>query len=403
MTESTSARFPRLVLAKGREKSLLRRHPWVFSGAISRMEGKARLGETIDIVDAQGKWLARGAFSPESQIRARVWTFDKDELIDIAFFTRRLQQAQQWRDWLAERDGLDSYRLIAGESDGLPGVTIDRFGNFLVLQLLSAGAEYQRAAIISALQTLYPQCSIYDRSDVAVRKKEGLALAQGPVVGELPPDLLPIQENGMKLYVDIKAGHKTGYYLDQRDSRLATRRYVADKRVLNCFSYTGGFAVSALMGNCRQVVSVDTSQEALDVAKKNVELNKLDLSKAEFIRDDVFKLLRKYRDQGETFDVIVMDPPKFVENKGQLQGACRGYKDINMLAIQLLNPGGVLLTFSCSGLMTTDLFQKIIADAAIDAGRDVQFIEQFRQAADHPVIAPYPEGLYLKGFACRVM
>ena len=403
MTESTSARFPRLVLAKGREKSLLRRHPWVFSGAVSRMEGKSRPGETIDIADAQGKWLARGAFSPESQIRARVWTFDKDELIDIAFFTRRLQQAQQWRDWLAERDGLDSYRLIAGESDGLPGVTIDRFGNFLVLQLLSAGAEYQRAAIISALQTLYPQCSIYDRSDVAVRKKEGLALAQGPVVGELPPDLLPIQENGMKLYVDIKAGHKTGYYLDQRDSRLATRRYVADKRVLNCFSYTGGFAVSALMGNCRQVVSVDTSQEALDVAKKNVELNKLDLSKAEFIRDDVFKLLRKYRDQGETFDVIVMDPPKFVENKGQLQGACRGYKDINMLAIQLLNPGGVLLTFSCSGLMTTDLFQKIIADAAIDAGRDVQFIEQFRQAADHPVIAPYPEGLYLKGFACRVM
>ena len=403
MTESTSARFPRLVLAKGREKSLLRRHPWVFSGAVSRMEGKSRPGETIDIVDAQGKWLARGAFSPESQIRARVWTFDKDELIDIAFFTRRLQQAQQWRDWLAERDGLDSYRLIAGESDGLPGVTIDRFGNFLVLQLLSAGAEYQRAAIISALQTLYPQCSIYDRSDVAVRKKEGLALAQGPVVGELPPDLLPIQENGMKLYVDIKAGHKTGYYLDQRDSRLATRRYVADKRVLNCFSYTGGFAVSALMGNCRQVGSVDTSQEALDVAKKNVELNKLDLSKAEFIRDDVFKLLRKYRDQGETFDGIVMDPPKFVENNGQLQGACRGYKDINMLAIQLLNPGGVLLTFSCSGLMTTDLFQKIIADAAIDAGRDVQFIEQFRQAADHPVIAPYPEGLYLKGFACRVM
>ncbi|AKL12741.1 TPA: 23S rRNA (cytosine(1962)-C(5))-methyltransferase RlmI [Kluyvera intermedia] len=403
MTESTSARFPRLVLAKGREKSLLRRHPWVFSGAVSRMEGKARLGETIDIVDAQGKWLARGAFSPESQIRARVWTFDKNEVIDIAFFTRRLQQAQQWRDWLAQRDGLDSYRLIAGESDGLPGVTIDRFGNFLVLQLLSAGAEYQRAAIISALQTLYPQCSIYDRSDVAVRKKEGLELAQGPVVGELPPELLPIEENGMKLYVDIKAGHKTGYYLDQRDSRLATRRYVADKRVLNCFSYTGGFAVSALMGNCRQVMSVDTSQEALDVARKNVELNQLDLSKADFIRDDVFKLLRKFRDQGEKFDVIVMDPPKFVENKSQLQGACRGYKDINMLAIQLLNPGGVLLTFSCSGLMTTDLFQKIIADAAIDAGRDVQFIEQFRQAADHPVIAPYPEGLYLKGFACRVM
>lgn len=183
----------------------------------------------------------------------------------------------------------------------------------------------------------------------------------------------------------------------------ATRRYVENKRVLNCFSYTGGFAVSALMGGCSQVVSVDTSQEALDIARQNVELNKLDLSKAEFVRDDVFKLLRTYRDRGEKFDVIVMDPPKFVENKSQLMGACRGYKDINMLAIQLLNEGGVLLTFSCSGLMTSDLFQKIIADAAIDAGRDVQFIEQFRQAADHPVIATYPEGLYLKGFACRVM
>ncbi|EKM5759272.1 23S rRNA (cytosine(1962)-C(5))-methyltransferase RlmI [Cronobacter turicensis] len=393
----------RLVLAKGREKSLLRRHPWVFSGAVARMEGKAAPGETIDIVDHQGKWLARAALSPASQIRARVWTFDPNETIDIAFFTRRLTQAQQWRDWLAKKDGLDSYRLIAGESDGLPGVTIDRFGNFLVLQLLSAGAEYQRPALVSALQACYPECSIYDRSDVAVRKKEGMELAQGPVSGELPPDLLAIEEHGMKLLVDIKGGHKTGYYLDQRDSRFATRRYVEDKRVLNCFSYTGGFAVSALIGGCRQVISVDTSQDALDVAKQNVELNQLDLSKAEFVRDDVFKLLRKYRDQGETFDVIVMDPPKFVENKSQLHGACRGYKDINMLAIQLLNPGGILLTFSCSGLMTTDLFQKIVADAATDAGRDVQFIEQFRQAADHPVIASYPEGLYLKGFACRVM
>ena len=403
MTESTIPHYPRLVLAKGREKSLLRRHPWVFSRAVARMEGKANLGETVDIVDHQGKWLARGAFSPASQIRARVWSFDKSESIDIDFFTRRLQKALTWRDWLAKKDGLDSYRLIAGESDGLPGVTIDRFGNFLVLQLLSAGAEYQRAALISALQIVFPDCAIYDRSDVAVRKKEGMALTQGPVTGELPPALLPIEEHGMKLLVDIQHGHKTGYYLDQRDSRLATRRYVENQRVLNCFSYTGGFAVSALMGGCRQVVSVDTSQEALDIARQNVELNKLDLSKAEFVRDDVFKLLRAYRDRGEKFDVIVMDPPKFVENKSQLMGACRGYKDINMLAIQLLNPGGVLLTFSCSGLMTTDLFQKIIADAAIDAGRDVQFIEQFRQAADHPVIATYPEGLYLKGFACRIM
>ena len=393
----------RLHLAKGREKSLLRRHPWVFSGAVQRVEGKALSGETIDILDSQGKWLARGAYSPESQIRARVWTFQQDEEINIDFFIRRLQQAQSWRDWVAQRDGLDGYRLIAGESDGLPGITIDRFQNFLVLQLLSAGAEYQRPALLSALQHCYPECSIYDRSDVAVRKKEGLPLAQGPVLGDLPPELLPITEHGMKLLVDIQQGHKTGFYLDQRDSRVAARNYSAGRRVLNCFSYTGAFAVSALMGGCEQVISVDTSQAALDIAKQNVELNKLDLSKAEFVRDDVFQLLRNYRAQGEKFDLIIMDPPKFVENKNQLASACRGYKDINMLALQLLNPGGILLSFSCSGLMPTDLFQKILADAAVDAERDVQFIEQFRQAADHPVIATYPEGLYLKGFACRVM
>ncbi|CAI1793013.1 23S rRNA (cytosine(1962)-C(5))-methyltransferase RlmI [Serratia fonticola] len=393
----------RLILAKGREKSLLRRHPWIFSGAVLRVEGKAQSGETIDIHDSQGKWLARGAYSPESQIRARVWTFKQDEDIDIAFFINRLQQAQSWRDWVAKRDGLDGYRLIAGESDGMPGITIDRFQNFLVLQLLSAGAEYQRAPLLSALQHRYPDCAIYDRSDVAVRKKEGLPLTQGPVLGDLPPALLPITEHGMKLLVDIQQGHKTGFYLDQRDSRLAARNYSAGRRVLNCFSYTGAFAVSALMGGCEQVISVDTSQAALDIAKQNVELNQLDLSKAEFVRDDVFQLLRNYRTQGEKFDLIIMDPPKFVENKNQLASACRGYKDINMLAFQLLNPGGILLSFSCSGLMPTDLFQKILADAAVDAGRDVQFVEQFRQAADHPVIATYPEGLYLKGFACRVM
>lgn len=393
----------RLFLAKGREKSLLRRHPWVFSGAVTRVEGKANSGDTIDIVDSQGKWLARGAYSPSSQIRARVWTFRQDEDIDIEFFVRRLQQAQSWRNWIAKRDGLDGYRLIAGESDGLPGITIDRFQNFLVLQLLSAGAEYQRAPLLAALQKCYPECAIWDRSDVAVRKKEGLELTQGHVIGAEPPALLPIQEHGMSLLVDIKQGHKTGFYLDQRDSRLAARKYAEGRKVLNCFSYTGAFAVSALMGGCEKVTNVDTSQDALDIARQNVELNNLDLSKAEFVREDVFQLLRKYRTEGVQFDMIVMDPPKFVENKSQLASACRGYKDINMLALQLLRPGGILLSFSCSGLLPTELFQKILADAALDANREIQFVEQFRQAADHPVIGSYPEGLYLKGFACVVM
>ena len=393
----------RLFLAKGREKSLLRRHPWVFSGAVTRVEGNAVSGETIDVCDFQGKWLARAAFSPQSQIRARVWTFDQQESVDRDFFINRLQTAQQWRTLLAKRDDLTGYRLIAGESDGMPGITIDRFQNFIVLQLLSAGAEYQRANLVAALQHCYPECAIYDRSDVAVRKKEGLPLTQGSVVGEEPPALLPIREHGMQILVDIKEGHKTGFYLDQRDSRLAARRFAANAKVLNCFSYTGAFAVSALMGGCEHVISVDTSQAALDVARQNVELNQLDLSKAEFVRDDVFQLLRKYRDEGRKFDLIIMDPPKFVENKSQLAGACRGYKDINMLALNRLSSGGILLSFSCSGLMPIELFQKILADAALDAGRDVQFIEQYRQAADHPVIASYPEGLYLKGFACRVI
>ncbi len=393
----------RLFLAKGREKSLLRRHPWIFSGAVQRMEGKVDSGETIDICDDKGKWLARAAYSPQSQIRARVWSFNPEEEIDVAFFVRRLNAAQRFRDLLAARDGIDAYRLIAGESDGLPGITIDRYGDFLVLQLLSAGAEYQRATLIQALQQCYPACTLYDRSDVAVRKKEGLEPTRGLVTGDTPPLLLTICEHDMKILVDIAEGHKTGFYLDQRDSRLAARKYAANRRVLNCFSYTGAFSVSVLKGNCSHVVSVDTSQHVLDIASQNVALNGLDSSRAEFVRDDVFQLLRRYREEGRQFDLIIMDPPKFVENKNQLASACRGYKDINMLAMQLLAPEGILMTFSCSGLMTTDLFQKIIADAALDAHRDVQFIEQFRQAADHPVIAPYPEGLYLKGFACRVL
>lgn len=393
----------RIILAKGREKSLLRRHPWIFSGAIERVEGKPLSGETLDVFDKGGNWLARAAWSADSQIRGRVWTFDRDEQIDQDFFVRRLQQAQQWRNVVAARDDLTGYRLIAGESDGLPGITIDRYDNFLVLQLLSSGAEFQRLNLMNALRECYPESNIYERSDVAVRKKEGLKQVTGLLHGEEPPKLLPIRENGVQILVDIKEGHKTGFYLDQRESRLAASRYVNGKKVLNCFCYTGAFGLFALKGNCKQVVNVDVSQPALDIARQNAELNGFDMSRAEFVRADVFKLLREYREQGEKFDVIIMDPPKFIENKGQLAGGCRGYKDINMLAMQLLNPGGTLLTYSCSGLMESGLFQKILADAALDAKREVQFVEQFTQAADHPVLSTYPEGLYLKGFACRVI
>lgn len=388
-------------LTKGREKSVLRRHPWIFSRGIQRVEGKPSLGETVDIFDHQGNWLAVGAYSPQSQIRVRVWSFEKTA-IDAGFFKARIEQARGLRDLLAKRDGLTGYRLIAAESDGLPGITIDKYDNFLVCQLLSAGADAMRDVLVEALNAVFPECSIYERSDVSVRKKEGLKLRTGVLLGEEPPAYVEIEENGVKICVDICKGHKTGFYLDQRDSREASVKYVEGKRVLNCFSYTGGFGLYALKGNAAEVLNVDVSQPALDTAKANAERNGFDVSKAQFINADVFKLLREYRDCGEQFDVVIMDPPKFAESKAQLNGACRGYKDINMLAMQILKPGGTLLTYSCSGLMDGNLFQKIIADAALDAKRCVQFIERFQQAADHPTDSAYPEGFYLKGFACHV-
>ncbi|EIV8467299.1 class I SAM-dependent methyltransferase [Vibrio vulnificus] len=393
-----------IYLVKGREKSVVRRHPWIFSRGIDRVEGNPQLGETVDVYGHDGKWLAKAAYSPESQIRARVWSFEKQD-INKAFFVKRIQDAQLLREDVIERDGLTGYRLIAAESDGMPGVTIDRYQNFFVCQLLSAGAEHQKQNIVDALIEVFPDCNVYERSDVSVRKKEGLQETTGVLHGEMPPKSVVIEENGVKISVDIVGGHKTGFYLDQRDSRQQAMKYVKDKEVLNCFSYTGGFGLYALKGGAKRVINADVSQPALDTAKFNAELNAFDISKkrAVFLNADVFKLLREYRDQGTKFDVVIMDPPKFAESKAQLNGACRGYKDINMLAMQILNPGGTLLTYSCSGLMDQVLFQKIIADAAVDAGRSVKFVERFEQAADHPIDTAYPEGFYLKGFACKVL
>ncbi|MEH0690338.1 class I SAM-dependent methyltransferase [Vibrio cholerae] len=393
-----------IYLVKGRDKSLKRKHPWIFSRGIERVEGKPQLGETVDVYAQNGQWLAKAAYSPNSQIRARVWSFEQQP-IDHAFFVKRIQDAQLLRQDVIERDGLTGYRLIAAESDGLPGITIDKYQNYLVCQLLSAGAEYQKSVLISALTEVFPDCHIYERSDVAVRKKEGLEETTGVLHGELPPPSVVIEENGVKISVDIVNGHKTGFYLDQRDSRQQATKYVKDKEVLNCFSYTGGFGLYALKGGAKRVINADVSQLALDTAKYNAELNEFDISKkrAVFLNADVFKLLREYRDQGTQFDVVIMDPPKFVSSKNNLTSGANGYKDINMLAMQILKPGGTLLTYSCSGLMSGELFQKVIADAAIDSGRQVKFVERFEQAADHPTDSAYPEGFYLKGFACKVL
>ena len=389
-------------LQPGREKSLLRQHPWIFASAIVESTDRRRPGDTVDVFSHEGQWLGRGAWSPQSQIQVRIWTFDQNEVIDNGFFLRRIEQAAAGRQVMIQSKGLTGYRLIAAESDGLPGVTIDCYDTVLVCQLLSAGAEKHRSKIVWALNKLFPEHSIYERSDVAVRKKEGLEPITQVLHGEVP-DEVTIEENGVRILVNVKQGHKTGFYLDQRDNRQIAASYSRDKHVLNCFCYTGTFGSYALAAGAAKVTNLDVSDLALTTARRNVEINSLDPEKCEFINRDVFQALRDYREQGETFDQIILDPPKFVDSKASLNRACRGYKDINMLAMQIMKPGGILFTFSCSGLMPADLFQKVVADAALDAGRRVQFIERLSQAGDHPVASNYPEGYYLKGLVCRVI
>lgn len=392
----------RISLNVGREKSLLRKHPWIFSKAVNKIKGKPMLGDTVDVFDSKGKWLAKGAYSPDSQIRVRVWSFDEHQEIDRNFFLQKLKSAQARRDWFIDKGGLTGYRLIAGESDGLPGVTIDKYDNFIVCQLLSAGADFHRYTLVDCLTELYPNCHIYERSDVDVRKKEGLEPVTGWLTAPQDSTECIIEEHGIKIHLDIATGHKTGFYLDQRDSRLAAGKLAKGKTILNCFSYSCTFSLHCAANEAKEVINVDVSQAALDMGKRNLELNNLSHSNVSFEKADVFKLLRQYREEKKTFDMIVLDPPKFVESKAQLTGACRGYKDINMLAMQLLKPGGLLLTFSCSGLMEASLFQKVVADAALDAKRNVYFVERLQQAADHPISSNYPEGYYLKGLVCQV-
>lgn len=393
-----------LIIKQGKEKALLRKHPWVFTGAVAKIKGKPGLGDTVDVLDTRGQFLGRAAYSPHSQICARVWTFNVNEEIDLEFFTRRFERALRMRRAVLPPE-TTGYRLIAGESDGMPGITIDVYANWIVCQLLSAGAELQRGVIVQALRAILPEHCIYERSDVDVRKKEGLEPVTGVLHGNAEPSSdLVIEENGLKLYVDIVGGHKTGYYLDQRDARQAIMKYANGKRVLNCFSYTGGFGLYAAAAGASYVRNLDMSQLALDIAARNLELNELDTSKVDHVQGDVFQLLRDYlADESAKFDVIVLDPPKFVDSKASLTRACRGYKDINRLAAKLLNPGGILMTFSCSGLLSTELFQKVVADGVLDAGREMQIIERTFQAADHPVSLPYPEGLYLKGLVTRLV
>lgn len=390
-------KMKRIILKFKREKSLLRKHPWVFSGAIETVKGNPVSGDTIEIFSFKGNWIARGSYSEKSQIRVRVWTFLEEEKIDSDFFERTIQKAYKNRKFILKGISSSAYRIVNAESDNLPGLIIDRYNDIFVCQFLSAGAEKWKPVIVEAIKKIFSPESIYERSDVAIRKKEGLIPIKGLLYGKEPDDLITILEDKVRLFVDVKNGHKTGYYLDQRESRISIGKYCQNADVLNCFSYSGGFGIHALNGEAKSIVNVDSSAPALELAEKNQKLNKLQNHSVEYVVGDVFKVLREYREIGKQFDVIILDPPKFVDSKYHLNKAARGYKDINMLAFQLLKVGGFLFTFSCSGLMTSDLFQKIVSDAALDANCETFIVKRFSQAMDHSVSTNFPEGYYLKG------
>jgi 23S rRNA (cytosine1962-C5)-methyltransferase len=386
-----------LVLKKGREKSLRRRHPWIFSGAVEKVNGKPALGDTVDVVDGAKKWLARAAYSAKSQIRARVWTFEASEQVDGNFFRTRIQAALALREALPAAKHANALRLVHGESDALPGLVVDRYADVLVAQFLAAGVERWRDPILDALMEISGCAAIFERSDAEVRKLEGLEPRVGFARGNRNAARCPIIEYGLNFRVDVEQGQKTGFFLDQRENRQRVRSLAAGRVVLDGFCYTGGFSISALAGGAKRVSAIESSAAALEVAKENLAANPLDASRIDFQQGDVFEKLRRLRDQNAKFDLVVLDPPKFAPTAAQVKKAARAYKDINLWALKLLAPGGLLATFSCSGGVSAELFQSIVAGAALDAGVDAKIIERFSAAADHPVALQFPEAEYLKG------
>ncbi len=398
----------KVVLKANRDYTARHHHPWIFSGAIDVAAEGAANGETVEVFAAEGERLGFGAYSPSSQIRVRMLTFGADAVEpSAALFETRVGEAVGRRADFFGNGYTNAVRLINAESDGLPGVVADYYAGFVVCQFTSAAAEFWKDAIVAGLMKFAPFCKgVGERRDVDVRKKEGLSVEGEAFVclaGEEPPELIEITEGPVKFLVDVRKGHKTGFYLDQRDARMIVGSLSNGADVLNCFSYTGGFGLFARACGAQSVTQVDLSKEALELAKKNEGLVHLCGTKMEYVEADVFKYLRTCRDRGQKFDLIVLDPPKFAESRSQLMKAARGYKDINLLAMKLLKPNGILATFSCSGAMTMEFFDKILSEAAQDAGRDFQMIVRTRQGMDHPVALSFPEGLYLKGVILRAI
>lgn len=399
-----------LQLKKGRDKPVVQRHPWVFSGAVAHIIGDPQPGDSILIQNNRQKPLAVGYYNPHSQIVVRICTWDPDQPLNEGFWREKIARAYTGRQLLDFGTETNCYRLIFGEADGIPGLIVDRYANYLVMQCLTLGIDRRKKMLVNILKNARlpdgtSPVGILERSDVAVRAKENLPQSDGLLWGTPPPESLTVNENGLPFEVDLIGGHKTGFYLDQRDNRrlLAKPTLTAGKDVLNVFAYTGGFAVTAAAGGASSILNIDTSIGALELAEKNVLANFPErVEHDEYLAGDAFQILRDFRDSGRVFDLIVLDPPKFVHSQRDIRRASRGYKDINWLGMRLLKPGGILMTFSCSGLVSNDLFQKIIFGAAVDAGREVQILRHLHQGADHPISVTFPESAYLKGFLCRV-
>ncbi|MDW7982467.1 MAG: class I SAM-dependent rRNA methyltransferase [Thermomicrobium sp.] len=393
---------PRLVLKPGHDRPVRRHHPWIFSGAVARIDGPLEDGAVVEVYSSEGEWLARGYLNRRSQIVARLLTWDPTETVDAAFWARRIERALAARRLARLDEVTNAARLIFAESDWIPGLIVDRYADFLVIQSLTLGIERQKDRLVRILAERCQPRGIYERSDLDVRAKEGLPPADGLRYGVEPPGRVVIHEYGHCFRVDVRHGQKTGFYLDQRENRRRVASYLAGARVLNAFSYTGAFAVHALAAGAEHVVNLDTSADALREAALNLHANGFPPSRYENIEGDAFSLLRQLRANGRRFDAVILDPPKFAFAQAHLERAARGYKDINLQALHLIEPGGILVTFSCSGLVSAELFQKIVFGAAEDAGREVQILERLGHAPDHPIRLSFPEGEYLKGLVCRV-
>jgi 23S rRNA (cytosine1962-C5)-methyltransferase len=391
-----------VILKQGREKSVNNRHPWIFSGAISRVEGNPANGDVVDVWNSKARFVGRGIYNDKSQIQVRLLTWNPNDSIDEDFWRRRIRRALAGRQALFESPDTDAFRLVYSEADGVPGFIADQYGTWLVVQFLSLAVERYRQTILDILVDLVAPQGIYDRSEGESREKEGLVSVTGPVWGEIPPDMIEITENSHTFLVDIKLGQKTGFYLDQRENRQKASKYFPNKEILNAFAYTGAFSVYAAYAGAKRIMNIDSSERALQIAERNMRRNGFGEREDIYAVADVFEIMRAYRDNNWKFDVVILDPPKFAPSKRQVDKATQGYKDINLLALKLLKPGGVLISFSCSGAISSDLFQKVLFGAAVDAGRHVQIIERLSQSADHPVLLTFPESEYLKGLVCRV-